>query len=63
MKQREGRGRGVPTCIIKLLNGTSISASLLSAVIGTNPGIQDGSVNVSSVVAFGIDLFFSSLGH
>lgn len=53
MKQREGRGRGVPTCIIKLVNGTSISASLLSAVIGTNPGIQDGSVNVSSVVAFG----------
>lgn len=49
-------GKGVPTCIIKLVNGTRISASLLSEMIGINPGIQNGSVNVPSIVAFGIDL-------
>lgn len=55
--------QGMWTCITKLVNGTRISASLLSVMIGINPGIQNGSVNVSSVVAFGIDLYSQSLGH
>lgn len=61
-KKREEE-KGVATCIIKLVNGTRISASLLSAMIGINPGTQNGSVNVSSIVAIGIDLHSRSLGH
>lgn len=68
MRKAEGEakreeGKGVPTCIIKLVNGTRISASLLSTMIGINPGIQNGSVYVSSVVAFGINLYSQSLEH
>lgn len=68
MKGAEGEakreeGKGVPTCIIKLVNGTRIPASLLSAMIGIHPGIQNGSVNVYSIVAFGIDLYSQSLGR
>lgn len=55
--------KGGATCIIKLVNGTRISASLLSAMIGINPGTQNGSLNVSSIVAFGIDFHSLSLGH
>lgn len=56
-KKREEE-KGVATCIIKLVNGTRTSA-----MIGINPGTQNGSVNVSSIVALGIDLHSQSLGH
>lgn len=62
-EEKREEEKGVATCIIKLVNGTRISASLLSAMIGINPGTQNGSVNVSSIVAVGIDLHSRSLGH
>lgn len=62
-EEKREEEKGVATCIIKLVTGTRISASLLPAMIGINPGIQNGSVNVSSIVAFGIDLHSQSLGH
>lgn len=62
-EEKREEEKGVATCIIKLVNGPRMSASLLSAMIGINPGTQNGSVNVSSIVAFGIDLHAQSLGH
>lgn len=62
-EEKREKVKGLATCIIKPVNSTRISASLLSAMIGINPGTQNGSVNVSSIVAFGIDLHPQSLGH
>lgn len=62
-EEKREEEKGVATCIIKLVNGTGISASLLSAMVGINPETQNGSVNVSSIVAFGTDLHSLSLGH
>lgn len=57
-EEKREEEKGVATCIIKLVNGTRTSA-----MIGINPGTQNGSVNVSSIVALGLVLHSQSLGQ
>lgn len=57
-EEKREEEKGVATCIIKLVNGTKTSA-----MIGINPGTQNGSVNVSSIVALGLVLHSQSLGQ